>query len=366
LSAIRHNLTVIRNEINSAKIIAVVKANAYGHGILRVAREAVQSGVEQLGVGVLEEGILLRRKGFTSPILVLGGVLMRQIERFLDHNLEITVSSLELAYAINKVAQKHRKKARVHLKFDTGLNRIGISYRKAPLVFERLVPLKNLTIVGLYSHFSNADSECPDFTKLQTKRFDTILKSARSHRIEPEYQHLACTGAIFNHPGTFYNMVRAGLIMYGLYPSQSIPRTLNLKPALTFKSRVVFTKTVGPGEPISYGRTFYTQARTRIATIPVGYGDGYNRSLSNNGFVLIRGQRFPIVGTVCMDQIMVDVGLKSDVKNGDEVVLYGRQGSEEVSVEEIASRIGTIPYEVTCWLARRVPRVYLHGRRQQV
>ncbi|MBN1355324.1 alanine racemase [bacterium] len=363
LSAINHNLSVIRKAVNQVKIIAVVKANAYGHGILRIAREAVDSGVEYLGVGFLEEGILLRKKGFTNPILVLGGVLFRQVKRFLDHDLEITVSSLELAYAVNKVAQKYGTKARVHLKFDTGLNRIGISHHKAPLVFERLVPLKHLDIVGIYSHFSDADNPVGDFTRIQGRRFESIVKAGEVFSICPQYKHIACSGAILQHPDTFYNMIRAGLAMYGLYPSDRFPRKLDLKPALTFKSRIVFMKTINEGEPIGYGRTHYTQNRTRIATIPVGYGDGYNRKLSNNGFVLIKGRRYPIVGTVCMDQIMVDIGLEANIHVGDEVVLYGRQGSEMIPVEEIAFRIGTIPYEVVCCLTRRVPRVYIRSGR---
>jgi alanine racemase len=271
------------------------------------------------------------------------------------------VSSLGLAYAVNKAAERYGVKARIHLKFDTGLNRIGMHYRKAPLVFERLLPLKNIDIVGLYSHFSTSDEPDGTYARLQLKRFKKVLEHARNAGIQPRYTHIACSGALINHPESFFNMVRVGLAMYGLYPSRETPRTLDLKPVLSFKSRIVFMKNVSEGSPISYGRTFYTQRRTRIATVPVGYGDGYNRKLSNNGFVLIHGKRCPIVGVVCMDQIMVDVGGVPEARVGDIVVLYGAQGDDIITVEEIAERVGTIPYEVTCWLARRVPRVYIGG-----
>jgi alanine racemase len=360
LAAIRHNLSVIRARIFPAKIIAVVKANAYGHGIIQIAQEAIHAGADYLGVGFLEEGIVLRRKNITTPVLVLGGVLFRQVKTFLANDLDITVSSLGLAYVVNNEARRYGTKARVHLKFDTGLNRIGISYRKAAQVFERLQPLKNIEIVGIYSHFSTADEESPEFTKLQTNRFSDILELALSYNIHPTYKHIACSGAILNYPETTFNMIRVGLAMYGLYPSNQAKRTLDLKPVMTFKSRIVFIKDVDEGEPISYGRTYYTQQKTKIATVPVGYGDGYNRKLSNKGFGLIHGRRYPVVGTVCMDQIMMEIGANSSIRVGDEVVLYGKQGNQQVTVEEVAGWVGTIPYEITCLITRRVPRVFIN------
>ena len=365
LAAIRHNIASIKKRVFPAKVVAVVKANAYGHGIIGVSDAALRAGADYLGVGFLEEGILLRRNHFKAPILVLGGVLFRQVKKFLDYDLEITVSSLGLAYAVNKVAEKLGKTAKVHLKFDTGLNRIGINYRKASQVFERIKPLKHIDIVGIYSHFSTSDSADPSFTDLQLKRFQQILSASESCEIQPQYSHIACSGALLQHPGTFFNMVRAGLVMYGLRPAFSFPDSLNLKPVLSFKSRVVYLKDVNEGEPISYGKTAYTQRRTTIATVPVGYGDGYNRKLSNKGFVLIQGNRYPVMGSVCMDQIMINVGINSNIKVGDEVVLYGQQGEEEISVEEVAGWLDTIPYEVTCWLARRVPRVFIHRNEDQ-
>jgi alanine racemase len=357
MAAIHHNLNVIRNRVFPAKIIAIVKANAYGHGIIRTARAAVEADVEYLGVGFLEEGLLLRRRGFKIPILVLGGVLFHQVKQFIHNKLDITVSSLGLAYAVNREAQVLGKTARIHLKFDTGFNRIGMHHDKANDIFERLVPLKNIKIVGIYSHFANSDEPDASYTELQFNRFRSILEAAEKWGIKPDFSHIACSGAIYYYNHTFCNMVRAGLAMYGLYPSLKSPRHLNLIPVLSFKSRVVFLKTIPAGEPVSYGGTFITDRPTRIATIPVGYGDGYTRRLSNNADVLIRGKRFPVIGNVCMDQIMVDLNNDAGIETGDEVVLYGRQGDACIPVEEIAERAGTIPYEVTTWLARRVPRI---------
>lgn len=360
IEAIHHNLGVIRHKTHPAKIVAIVKANAYGHGIVRVARAAVDAGADYLGVGFLEEGLLLRRRGFKIPILVLGGVLFHQVQQFLTNKLDITVSSLGLAYAVNREAEILNRTARIHLKFDTGFNRIGMHYAKAADIFERLKPLKNIEIVGIYSHFSTSDEPHSDYTELQFKRFKDVIQSAESFDIKPQYRHIGCSGAILYYPSTYCNMVRAGLAMYGLYPSDSSSRPFKLKPVLSFKSRVVFLKTVPAGEPVSYGGTFVTEKNTLIATVPVGYGDGYTRRLSNNAEVLIRGQRFPVIGNICMDQIMVDLGDTQTIEVGDEVVLYGRQGNEVITVEDIARKADTIPYEITTWLARRVPRVCIN------
>lgn len=361
LNAIHHNLTRIRDHAPGSKIVAVVKANAYGHGIIHVAQEAVAARADYLGVGFLEEGILLRKKDISIPILVLGGVLFHQVKRFLDYNLDITVSSLGLAYAVNQAAKALKIRARVHLKFDTGLNRIGINHEKAALVFERLKPLDHIDIVGVYSHFSTADDPNGEFTQVQLDRFHRIITTAEHFGVYPQFKHIACSGALLQHPDAFFNMIRAGLIMYGLFPSPTIASSIDLHPVLSFKSRVVFLKDVPEGQPISYGRTYYTQRRTRIATIPVGYGDGFNRALSNKGEVLINGHRHPVIGRICMDQLMVDIGHDSSIRVGDEVVMYGRQGDDEITVEEVAEKLGTIPYEVVCWIAHRVPRVFVRN-----
>ncbi|MCL5269746.1 MAG: alanine racemase [bacterium] len=367
LAALKHNLARIKERIGAAEITAVVKANAYGHGMVPVARAALEAGASCLGVGFLEEGMRLRRAGVAAPVLVLGGVLFHQVRQYIRRELDITVSSLPLAYAVNKEAGRLGARARVHLKFDTGMNRIGMSHVDPDRVFSRLTALENLEIVGIYSHLATADEADPAFTNLQIERFGAVAESARRHGFAPRWLHLANSAAALRHPGAVFNMVRVGIAMYGIYPSAEVSREAALRPVLAFKSRVVFLKEVAAGQGVSYGLTYVTERPTRIATVPVGYGDGYWRTLSNRACVLIRGRRRPVVGRVCMDQIMVDVGPESAgagdsaVRVGDEVVIYGRQGAEEIGVEEIAALAGTIPYEITCALAQRVPRVVVGG-----
>ncbi len=359
LGALKHNLVELKKKIGAAQLAAVVKANAYGHGMVPVAQAALEAGVSYLGVSVLEEGLALRKAAITAPVLVLGGVLFSQVRKFIRHDLDITVSSLPLAYAVNREAAKCGARARVHLKFDTGMNRIGMSHKNPGRVFSRLQGLDNLQIIGIYSHLATADEADPAFTQLQIRRFKKIVEQARQYRFEPPCLHLANSAGVLQHPNAVFNMVRVGIAMYGIYPSADVPRDVPLVPVMTFKSRVVFLKEVPAGEGISYGLTWHTTQCTRIATVPVGYGDGYFRALSNKAQVLIRGHRYPVVGRVCMDQIMVDVGPGTEVRPGDEVVIYGRQGEQEISVTEIAQLAGTIPYEITCALAHRVPRVMI-------
>lgn len=358
LNALRHNFRLAKEATKGKGVISIVKANAYGHGIIQVSKTLVEEGTDYLGVGFLEEGLLLRRRGFKIPILVLGGVLFSQVRQFLKNDLEITISSLGLAYSVNRQAEKFGSKAKIHLKFDTGMNRIGINHTKAKFVLSKIKSLKNIELVGIYSHLAVSEEIDSDYTKLQLERFEQIKNDAEEVGVEPEFFHIANSGGLVNNENSVFNLVRTGLMLYGISPVQEKEENFGLKPVMTFKSKVVFLKEVEKGEGISYGLTFYTKEKTKIATIPVGYGDGYTRLLSNKSEVLIRGKRFPVVGTICMDQFMVDVGLDSEIQIGDEVVLYGKQGDEEITIQEIADLAGTIPYEITCWLARRVPRVY--------
>ncbi len=357
LEAFKYNVRLIKEKISPAVLLATVKANAYGHGITEISKAAVEAGAEYLGVGFLEEGISLRKKGIKAPILVLGGVLFSQIRRFLRYNLEITVSSLELAYRVNNTAGRHGCPAKIHLKFDTGMNRIGINYLNAAPVLERLVNLKHLQVKGLYSHLATAD--CPDkgFVDQQVARFKEIVNLAKEMGINPGYAHIANSAAACEMPSSYFDMVRGGMLLYGVYPSKYVKTLLPVKPVMSLKSRVIFLKKVKAGEGISYGHNYIICEPTTIATVPIGYGDGYNRLLSNRGEVLIRGRRFPIVGTICMDQLMVDVR-GEQIKIGDEVVLYGRQGDEEITIDQVAEQLNTIPYEITCWVASRVPRIF--------
>ncbi len=362
LHKLHSNFKGIRQKVtDKVKMMAIVKANAYGHGLVEISNALAVYGVDYLGVGFLEEGILLRQNGIKLPILVLGGVLGNQIEEFLQYDLEITVSSLEIAERIEAEVQKcNKKKARVHLKIDTGMERIGVHSENAPQFVERVCMLKHLDVVGIYSHLATADEKDKSFANHQTDRFNSVLKKIREMRIDIPLIHIANSGAILDMPGTYFTMVRPGIIIYGVYPSQETTESIPLQPILTMKSNVVFIKEVAAGVSISYSRKYYTSKKTRIATIPVGYGDGYSRRLTGKSEVLIHNHRFPVVGVICMDQIMVDVGFDINVHVGDEVVLLGSDGEQNISVLELAEKSETNPYEFLTGIAARVPRNFIH------
>ncbi|MBX7150550.1 alanine racemase [bacterium] len=358
LGALDHNIRQIRGRVGFKKIMAIVKANAYGHGILEVTQQAVRSGVEYIGVGFLEEGMFLRQHDVEAPILVMGGILGYQVKKFIQNDLEITVSSLELAQHINDEVKN--TKARVHLKIDTGMERIGVSHRHAVEFVTRVARLPNIEIVGIYSHFATADDEDKSFAHTQFERFNDVLDTLKKNGIEIPIKHMANSGAVVDLQSSIMDMVRPGIVLYGMTPSSHMKNNLLLKPVMTLKSKVVFLKRVQAGTGISYGLKYYTKRETSIVTIPIGYGDGYSRLLTNKADVLIRGKRYPVVGAVCMDQLMVDVG-DDRINIGDEVILIGQMGDEEITANDIADKMGTIPYEVTCMINARVPRVYIHA-----
>jgi alanine racemase len=361
LNALRDNLHAIRNHIPAGtKVLGLVKANAYGHGLVEVARTLAGEGIDYLGVGFLEEGIVLREAGLTLPILVLGGVVGSQIKDFLLHGLEITVSSLEIARRINDEAGSGGAKARIHVKIDTGMERIGVRAERAVPFVEQVAQMRNLEIAGLYSHLATADEEDKTFAREQASRFTAVLDALRRKGIEIPLAHLANSGAVLDLPECLFDMVRPGIMLYGISPSGRGTGPVTLRPVLSLKSNVVYVKEVDPGVTISYGRTYRTRAKTRIATVPIGYGDGYGRRLSNIAEVIIRGARRPVVGTICMDQLMVDLGPEPEVHVGDEVVLIGSSGTETVTAWEIAAKLGTIPYEIFTGITARVPRLYIH------
>jgi len=338
--------------------MAVVKANAYGHGALEVAKIALASGASHLAVALVEEGIELRAKGVKAPILVFGGTVPEQAALFLEHDLTATVYEREGAQALQRAAERVGKKASVHVKVDTGMGRVGVAWSSALPFLRWLAELKGVQIEGVYTHFATSDEKDKAFAELQLARFTQVLQGVQAMGLRV-LRHAANSGAILDMPASYFDLVRPGVMMYGYYPSPHTTRSVPLRPAMTFKTRVLFVKRVERGSSVSYGRQFIAPQATTIATLPVGYADGYNRLLSNRGEVLIRGRRYPVVGRVCMDQIMVDLGPESDVCPGDEAVLFGRQGDEEVSVYSICEKVQTIPYEVTCWVSARVPRIHI-------
>lgn len=358
LDFIKHNFCQLKNIIgNEIKVLAVVKANAYGHGIIEISRVMGKQGVDYLGVATLDEAIYLRKSRIKVPILVLGSVFPHEFEHALDYNITLTLCNQELSQILNREARKRNEKAKVHIKVDTGMGRIGVWHEEAPDFIKGLTRLKNLELEGVYTHFSSAGRD-KFFTLYQIDSFEALLNKLRRSSIDIPYRHAANSIALVDFRQTHLNLVRPGIIIYGILPKKGFGRILDLKPAFSLKTKVAFLKPAPPGRSVSYGRTYIIQKNTQIATLPIGYADGYGRILSNKAQVLIRGQRAPVVGIVTMDQTMVDVGHIKGVQIGDEVVLIGKQGEDEVGAAEIARLAGTIPYEIICSISNRVPRVY--------
>ena len=358
LARLTENYRAIRTAVAPAAVMPIVKANAYGHGLVDVARHLIGLGAPSLGVGLLEEAVALRDAGVTTPILVMGGILGNQIPLFLRHGLTLTASSLDKLRHIDEAARELGVTAKVHLKIDTGMERIGVHYYNAEGLLERAAECRHAIVEGIYSHFANADAADLGSARLQLSRFLDVLQWYDKHGVTPPLRHMANSGAILQFPESHLDMVRPGILLYGVYPSTEVRRTIAVRPALTWKSGVVYFKVVRPEHPVSYGSTWQSNHPVRVVTIPVGYGDGYFRALSNVAQVIIRGKKYPVVGRVCMDQIMVN--LESDsAYNGDEVVLLGERGREIITCEDLAEWAGTIPYEILTNINTRVPRVYL-------
>lgn len=357
LGQLAANHRAILDHLGGVPAMPILKANAYGHGLVPVARLMEHLGAPILGLAFLEEAIALRRAGIHTPILVLGGLLGNQIPRFLEHDLILSASSLEKLLAIDACATSMGVRAKVHLKIDTGMERIGVHWYSAQALLEASLRCASVDVLGIFSHLATADEADPGLTRLQLERFCEVVHFYEARSLPCPTRHLANSGAVLQHPDTWFDLVRTGILMYGVLPSGEVPASVPVRPALTWKSRVVYFKVVRAGQPVSYGATWAPADWTRVLTVPVGYGDGYPRALSNRAEVLVGGRRLPVRGRVCMDQIMVELG-RGEAYNGDEVVLLGRQGDEEVTVEELAAWVGTIPYEILTGINTRVPRVY--------
>lgn len=357
-SALAENFRVFRERAPGVKIMAVVKADAYGHGLLKCARLFGELGADYLGVGFVEEGIALRRAGITSPILVLGGIVGTQISHFLEHDLELTASSVFKIETINAEAAGLGKRARVHLKIDTGMNRIGQNFRTAPLLFEAARRCRHADVVGIYSHLATAEEADTAFAETQIARFDAVLQQAEAAGLHCELRHMANSAGALRFPHARYDMIRPGLGLYGQHAAPEMQTAFPLRAAMTLQSEIVYLKRVRHGESISYNRLWSAPEDVWIATVPVGYGDGFPRLLSGRAHVLIGGKRYPIVGTICMDQFMVNLG-QDRHSVGKPVVLWGRQGNVEIPLWELCKPSGFIPYELPILLTGRVPRVFV-------
>ncbi len=353
-----HNIKVIKERYPDTKIMAVVKADGYGHGAIPVARASLLGGAERLAIAIVDEGIELRDAGFTSPIQVLGGTLESQLEQVVDYNLIQTVFNLETVRTLSEIAEKKGKTVKVHLKIDTGMGRVGVMPEEAGEIAAQIVSLPNINLEGLMTHFATADEADKSYTERQVHRYCQALADIESRGIEIAIKHVANSAAIIDLPQYKYDLIRPGIMSYGLWPSAEVDHDIDIRPVMEWKARIVHSKRVALGTAVSYGKTFITRRESVIATLPLGYADGYSRQLSNKGQVLVKGQRAPIIGRVCMDQCLIDVTDIPGVEVGDEVVLLGRQGDEFISAEEMASWIGTINYEIVCLVNKRVPRYY--------
>ncbi len=361
LKAITQNLDRIREHLRpGTEILVPVKANAYGHGAVEIARFLETQEISFLGVASIDEAVFLKQEGIRLPILVLSTILEHEIEAVMEFDLIQTVCTEESARQLDQKAARLKKRIPVHLKVDTGMGRIGVWHEEAFGLAQALSRFNHLSFEGLYTHLANADDADPAETALQIERFRKLAETLKKHSLLPPFVHMANSAGLLHYPASHFNLVRPGLAVYGVDPCYADPKkkTLSLKPALSFFSRIVYLKKTPKGRKISYGGTYTTSRETLIATLPVGYADGYNRLLSNRSSVLVRGKRAPLVGRICMDQMMVDVGECPGVSVGDEVVLIGRQEKEEIRVEELTTLYNTIPYEFLTQLSSRIPRFY--------
>ncbi len=358
LGAIRHNLAVVRGLAgNDARIMAVVKANAYGHGLGDVSRVLVEGGIDYLGVATVDEALSLREKGINVSILVMGAVLGEEAEACVNNGITLTLSDGNLLDKILEAASGAEYRPKVHIKVDTGMGRIGVWHEDALGLVKKVLSYPEIELEGIYTHFSSAARD-KIFTRNQISSFMRILREMEKQGINVKYRHASNSIAVMDWCDAHFNLVRPGILLYGVCPKRNSSGRIDLRPVLSLKTRIVHLKDVPEGRSISYGRTYITKKSTKIATIPIGYADGYSRILSNKAKALVRGRYVRVVGMVTMDQTMLDVGNVPGVRSGDEVVLIGDQLDKEIHIERIAKLSGTIPYEILSQITDRVPRTY--------
>jgi len=358
LKAVGHNLNRIRKLVDkNVGIMTVVKANAYGHGICRISKVLVKSGINYLGVATVDEALKLRDAGIKVPVLVMGSVLKDEAEAAIKRGITLTLCDRRLLRDISAIAVKTKRRPRVHVKIDTGMGRIGVWHEEAFEFIKSVYKDKNMELEGVYTHFSSAGRD-KSFTRSQIKYFENLLSRLEKENIPVKYKHAANSIAACNWKRAHMNLVRPGILVYGIYPKESFRRRFKLKPVMKLKTRIVYLKNTPAGRSISYGRTYVTKKPTKIATIPIGYADGYGRILSNKAKALVKGKFARVVGIVTMDQALLDVGHIKNVKIGDEAVLIGSQGNAKIPVEKVAKLAGTIPYEIVSGITDRVPRIY--------
>jgi alanine racemase len=362
LDNIAHNVKEIQRLVGKrTEIMAVVKADAYGHGVLETVSTLIENGTSRLAVSMLDEAIQLRKIGIDVPILVLSHTNPKRADELIKYQITQTIYSHDMAKILSDEALSQGVRAKVHIKIDTGMTRVGFppGYSAVKAVME-IQKLPGIIIEGIFSHFATADEKDSSYTMHQIELFESIISELNRIGILIPIRHISNSAAILQYPEFSMELVRPGIILYGIYPSEEVRKVdADFKPAMTLKTNIAMIKWVEAGTAISYGRKFTTGRKSLIATIPVGYADGYSKLLTGKGRVLVNGQFAPVVGSICMDQCMIDVTeIDGDVKTGDEVVLLGKQGNREITAQELAGYIGTIPYEIICIIGKRVPRVY--------
>ncbi|MEA4825986.1 MAG: alanine racemase [Clostridium sp.] len=362
LDNLAFNMRQIRSKAKSKDIIAVVKADAYGHGALDIAPVLLENGATSLAVAVVSEGVELRRGGIECPIMVLGFTPPSLMDDLVKYDIQQTVFSYSYAKELSAIAEKNHKKARIHIAVDTGMGRIGFMPNKESVEeVLKISKLPNIEVQGIFSHFSTADDKDKEYTDYQLSKFNEFYDELSKVGVKIKIRHIANSAAIIELPKTHFEAVRPGIILYGYYPSEEVDKSnIQLKPVMELKTNIAHIKKIPSGYYISYGRKFKSTRETVVATLPVGYADGYTRLLFNKAKVIINGQFAPVVGRICMDQCMVDVtNIKGEIKVGDEVILIGEKGGISINADHIAEMLGTINYEVVCMISKRVPRVYI-------
>ena len=363
LDAIGSNTANIKARLRpETKLLAVVKADAYGHGAVEVSKVCLFNGAEQLAVATCDEGVELRQSSIQVPVIILGNTVEAQLETVINNSLTQTVFCYDTAKRISDCAVRLGKKALVHIKIDTGMGRIGFLPNEESLdIIDSIFELPNLEITGVFTHFATADEKSKDFTLDQYRKFRFMTDSMEKRGHTGLIRHCGNSAAILDMPELQMDMVRAGIIIYGMYPSDQVTESISLKPAIRLRSCISYVKEVAPDVSIGYGRTYFTNKVTKVATVPVGYADGYSRKCSNKARVIIKGHYAPVIGNVCMDQLMIDVTDIEKVGIGDDVIIMGQEKGLSVSAEELAKIQGTINYEIVCNVGKRVPRVFIRN-----
>lgn len=366
LDAIAHNIKEIRKITNpDVGIMAVVKADAYGHGFLEVTKTLLENGADRLAVAVLREGVQLRSRGVTVPILILGASGEETVEDLINHNITPSVFTYEFAKALSYEAEKQEKVTKIHIKVDTGMSRIGfLAGDNNDEIAEEILRISRLPYIeieGIFSHFATSDEADGEYTLLQYNRFMDVCNMLEGRGLHIPIKHICNSAGIMMYPQMHLDMVRPGVILYGMYPSEEVDKKkLNLIPAMTLKSTITHIKEIEAGRGVSYGREYITDKTTKIATVPIGYADGYLRKLAKEGKMIVNGEKVPIIGRICMDQCMIDVTNVHNIDKGDEVIIFGREG---VTADDLARWLETINYEVSCVIGRRIPRIYTKNGR---